>query len=115
MMNRFLALVLAMLFTPVAGLTQSANDQLTQGVQAYNDLECETAIARLNDALQRGLSKTSQVEAYQYLGFCYIEIDRLAEAQQAFEKLLTLNPAYALDPNLWPPKYRGSLNRSKQG
>jgi hypothetical protein len=112
-MNRFLVAVLvATLLTPLAVSAQTGDDKLTQGIRAYNELELEAAVTLLNEALQLGLSETSQIEAYKYLGFCYIDTNRLGEARNAFDNLLKLNPAYTLDPNL-PPKYLNPFNAAK--
>jgi tetratricopeptide (TPR) repeat protein len=102
--NRFLTLALILWLTPATLLAQSANERLTQGIVAYNELEWETAIQHLNEALRMGLPEASQIEAYRYLGFCYIEINRPDDAKRAFENILKLNAAYELDRNL-PPKY----------
>lgn len=102
-MNRVLvAVLLVLLLIPTIALAQSANDKLIQGIRAQNELDWETAIMFLNDALQLGLSETSLVEAYKYLGFCYIETDQLVKGKEAFESLLNLNPDYQLDPNIQP-------------
>ena len=104
-MNRFLAIaLLVLLFSPVVVFAQSANDKLIQGIKAYNELEWEAAIRLFNDALQLGLSRTSQIAVYKYLGFCYIETDRPAMAKKAFEDILNMDPDYRLDPNI-SPKY----------
>lgn len=113
-MNGLYTLVLTVvLLAPAAGFAQSATDLLTQGIQAYEELEWETAITRLDEALKLGLQESSQVEAYKYLGFCYIETDQLSKAKKAFGTLLDLNPAYELDPNVWPPKYREVFDQVK--
>jgi len=112
-MNRFLVLTMVVvLFMPIAAFAQSANEKLNQGIRSYEELELETAITLLNEALRLGLPKPSQIEAYKHLGFCYIDTDRSADAQKAFESLLKLNPAYELDPNL-SPKYLNPFNSVK--
>ena len=112
-MNRLLVFAMvAVLFMPIVAFAQSANEKLNQGIRSYEELELETAIMLLNEALRLGLPKPSQIEAYKHLGFCYIDTDRSADTQKAFESLLKLNSAYELDSSL-PPKYLNAFSSVK--
>jgi len=98
--NRHVVMIsIVLAFIPTFILAQGSNDQIIQGIKAFSELDWEKSIMSFNNALQLGLSEKAQIEAYKYLGFCYIETGEQKKAKDTFKCLLYLNPNYELDPN----------------
>lgn len=86
------------------------DDSLVRMLEAaksfYNGGEYESAIRKLEDALQylKQLESGEQVEAYKYLAFSYVAFGDNEKARAQFKKALILNPALELDPAQVSPK-----------
>jgi hypothetical protein len=101
----------AVLAVVVGGMTlshevsaQSAEATLEQGVQAYRELEMESAGWLLRQALADSRLDTRQrITALGYLGAAEVYRDRRDSALAAFTRLLRLEPFHALDPLVFNP------------
>ena len=107
------ALLIAMLiisFLSVSPLAQAVNPQVNRAIEAYDELEWQTAITLLQQAMQLDLSQEDQVMALQYLAFCQIEEGEIEQAERSFVTILNLSATYQLS-NEWSPKYRDVLKQ----
>ena len=107
------ALLIAMLiisFLSVSPLAQAVNPQVNRAIEAYDELEWQTAITLLQQAMQLDLSQEDQVMALQYLAFCQIEEGEIEQAKRSFIAILNLSATYQLSDE-WSPKYRNILNQ----
>jgi len=84
---------------------------LRDGIRLYNEGDFNGAIKRLNSNDIRGGSPLrTRTTALKYTAFCYCVTSRPKQCQQAFEKALKLDPAFALEPGeeghpLWGPAF----------
>ena len=78
-------------------LADTGNEAIDKGIALYNDLEYETAIEVLNEALaDPNLSMQEMTEGYSHLGLCYLALGQEAPARAAFLKLLEANRDFKL-------------------
>jgi hypothetical protein len=98
------ALALAAVATPLAR-AQSPEASLQQGIQAYRDLEMESAGYLLRRALQsNSLSEADRKTGLSYLGAAELYRDRRDSAVSAFSQLIRLEPRYRLDRLVFTPE-----------
>jgi hypothetical protein len=109
-----LALALATLATPAAR-AQSPETSLAQGIQAYRDLEMESAGWLLRRALQSdGLSQADRKRGLCYLGAAELYRDRRDSAVSAFVQLIRLDPRYRLDRLVFTPEVQTVLEQARR-
>jgi tetratricopeptide (TPR) repeat protein len=77
---------------------------LTDGINAYNQVEYGPALMYLKAALQQSRRSDDLATAYFYLGCTYLAMDRRDQAREAFETLLAFRPTYVPDRRLTSPK-----------
>jgi hypothetical protein len=98
-----LALVLAAAASPARA--QAPEASLQQGIQAYRDLEMESAGWLLRRALQSPtLSEAERKTGLCYLGAAELYRDRRDSAVSAFAQLIRLDPRYRLDRLVFTPE-----------
>lgn len=107
MKTTLLAVALAV-FTARAARAQSPEASLHQGIQAYRDLEMESAGWLLRRALHSSaLSEANRKTGLCYLGAAEVYRDRRDSAVSAFAQLIRLDPRYRLDRLLFTPEVQG--------
>ncbi len=103
-MNRAerISLLLALVAVLAVGTLRTAradtgNTEIDKGVALYNDLEFESAIDVLEQALaQPGLSTEEATEGYVHLALSYLALDQKDKARVALKKLIEAAPRYEL-------------------
>ena len=94
---------------------QSPDEQLTQGVQAYRELEMESASWLLRQALSSNKLKTDDRKtALSYLGAAEFYRDRRDSTIAAFGELVRLDPDYRLDKLVFPPDVQQALEEARR-
>jgi hypothetical protein len=100
-------LLVALLAVPAGALAQSP-DVLSQGIQAYDDLEFEQAAGLFRRALATqggsGLSRDDVARALIYLTATELLRDRKDSARAIARRLVVTNPRYRPDELLFPPQ-----------
>lgn len=97
----------------------SGRDQvaLREGIRLYNEGDFNGAIKRLSSNDIRGGSPLrTRVTALKYTAFSYCVTSRPKQCEQAFEKILKIDPDFTLEPGeqghpLWGPAFE----RAKRG
>jgi tetratricopeptide (TPR) repeat protein len=92
---------------------QSGRDQaaLREGIRLYNEGDFNGAIKRLNSNDIRASSPVRiRVEALKYQAFSYCVTSRPKQCEQAFEKILAIDPDFTLESGeeghpLWGPAF----------
>jgi hypothetical protein len=110
-----LALLAAAL--PVAGpaAAQSPDKELVQGVQAYRELEMESASWLLRQALSdERLKPDDRKTALSYLGAAEFYRDRRDSALAAFGQLVRLDPDFRLDRLVFPPDAQEAFEEARR-
>jgi hypothetical protein len=103
-------LVVVALLTAVVsrGRAQTPAERLAAGVQAYANLDYDSAAALLRTALDSAgtaaLSDSERVRALVYLGATELFRDHRDSASAAFRRLLGIEPRYRPDQLVFPPE-----------
>jgi hypothetical protein len=101
---------------PRVALAQVARDSaealLAAGVVAYDDLDYPNAIALLEQALAKGLSKEAQLKAYDYIAFSSVGEGQEAAAEEAFRKVLAIDASHKLAESV-SPRIQAVFDRAK--
>jgi hypothetical protein len=109
-----LALALVATAAPVAR-AQSPEASLAQGIQAYRDLEMESAGYLLRRALQSNvLNETDRKTGLCYLGAAELYRDRRDSALSAFVQLIQLEPRYRLDRLVFTPEVQTLFEQARR-
>lgn len=105
------ALLLALLLTALAAgpaRAQTPAEWLARGVRAYQDLDYDSAAARLRTALDSAgtpaLSDSERVRTLVYLGATELYREHRDSASAAFGRLLLLDPRYRPDQLVFSPE-----------
>ena len=91
---------------------QSKGEQsLSSGIKNYEDANYKDALQDLQNSLDAGLSKASEVKARKYLAFIHCVSGREKQCYDEFNKALDLNPDLELTPAeaghpVWGPVFR---------
>jgi tetratricopeptide (TPR) repeat protein len=80
----------ALLLAPALAAQQS--DSLRRAQAAYDALDYQGAISAAKAALAGRLAREDQISAYELLGFAYGALDSTAQAVDAFQRLIFLDP-----------------------
>jgi len=100
---------------PTAARGQSEKKSLEQGIQAYRELEMESAGWLLRQALASDRLETPQrVTALSYLGAAEFYRDRRDSSLAAYSQLIRIEPYYKLDPLVFGPDVQGIFEEARQ-
>jgi tetratricopeptide (TPR) repeat protein len=84
---------------------------INQASAAYGDLDFEKSLKALQKAFQLpGNTRTQLVRIYHMTGLCYSSLGRYPDAQDAFSRLLTLDPSFRLGADV-SPRVRKPFNQ----
>jgi hypothetical protein len=109
-----LSLAAAVAAAPVVQ-AQSPEASLQQGIQAYRDLEMESAGWLLRRALQsNSLSEADRKTGLCYLGAAELYRDRRDSAVSAFSQLIRLEPRYRLDRLVFTPEVQSVFELARR-
>jgi tetratricopeptide (TPR) repeat protein len=82
------------------------------GVAAYNDLEYDKAIERLQKALRTTLTREEKLVAYKTLAFCHFAVGKRELAVQDFQMVLRIDDSFDLDRRS-PPAERAVFEEAR--
>ncbi|MBN2090311.1 tetratricopeptide repeat protein [candidate division KSB1 bacterium] len=100
----FLISSICLFFSEVIPQENLANE-ISTARNFYNSARFEEAITKLNDLIKiESASEKQRVEAYQLLGFALVAKGYYAQAKEAVEKIIELDPNIQFDPEFVPPK-----------
>jgi hypothetical protein len=103
---------------PRALQAQGADELLSQGVRAYQNLDYDVASGLLRRSLapvgDRGLSDSSRARALMYLGATEIFRGRRDSALVAFRRLVLLDPRYRPDQLVFPPEVSSTYDLARR-
>jgi len=108
-----LAAAAAVLALALAGAARAQNPaaQVTHGIQAYQNLDYDSAAVLLRAALAApgpaALADSDRVRALVYLGATELYRDRRDTAAALFGRLLRIDPRYHIDQLVFPPEVSG--------
>ena len=78
---------------------RKAEQELSAGLQNYEDGNYKAASRSLQNAVDMGLTfKSDQVTAHKYLAFIHCASEREKPCRDEFKKVLELNPKFELTP-----------------
>lgn len=110
-----LAALAGCLVGPARLAAQTADRALSQGIQAYRELEMESASWLLRRALASdGLTSDKRKAALSYLGAAEFYRDRRDSALSAFGQLVELDPEYRLDEVVFPPDAQRAFEEARR-
>ncbi len=110
-----LALLSGMLAMSGRLAAQSPDKELAQGVQAYRELEMESASWLLRQALSSDrLKLDDRKTALSYLGAAEFYRDRRDSALSAFGQLVRLEPDFRLDRLVFPPDAQDAFEEARR-
>lgn len=96
--------LLGLNFSAILSQANLANE-ITTARDLYNSARFEEAITKLNELIKiENAPEKQRVEAYQLLGFALIAKGYYAQAKEAVEKIIELDPNIQFDPEFVPPK-----------
>jgi Tfp pilus assembly protein PilF len=90
--------------------------ELEAGIQKYEDGKYVEAAARLQGALDEGLSAAEEVKAHKYLAFIHCASRREKQCRAEFRKALDKDPGFQLEASeaghpIWGPVFRSVKER----
>lgn len=98
---------------------QEGPDPIASALAAYNDLDFDTAAARLRDALAVGgaqrLSEANRARALMYLGAAELFRGERPAAAEAFRSLLMVQPRFRPDAVIFPPEVVALFQETRIG
>ncbi len=95
--------------------TAEVEGHLESGRALYLQLDFPGVIDAMTRALAvPGASHRQRLEAYEYLGAANLVIDREAEARDAFERMLAIDPYHALREPSGSPKIRAFVEQLRR-
>jgi hypothetical protein len=103
---------------PPAARAQSAHieQELAEGLRLYQDLEYRGAIRALRSVrVDPDATRGQKLRALELIGISYLILGEKAEAEEAFQDLLTIDSGYALQHDEDSPKIREFYDRVKPG
>jgi hypothetical protein len=110
------ALIAIVLALPARGQTTTADSLLRSAQELYDDGNFDGAELAALRGLRAAsaLDELGQLRFHLLLGFVYVARDQRSNALQEFTKVLTVNPAYDLDPVQTSPKIMDVFREAKQ-
>ena len=106
--------VLAMV-APMVARAQSPEQTLEQGIQAYRELEMESAGWLLRQALASDqLDASQRIAALTYLGAAELYRDRRDSALSAYAQLIRQEPYHELDPLVFGPDVQAIFGEARR-
>ncbi|HKU70681.1 MAG TPA: TssQ family T6SS-associated lipoprotein [Burkholderiales bacterium] len=96
-----------------------AEQDLSAGIDKYNDGSYNEAARLLQASLDEGLSaKSDQVKAHKYLAFIHCGSGREAQCRNEFRAALKIDPSFELAANeaghpIWGPVFRSVKGRNR--
>jgi len=90
--------------------------ELSTGIENYEDGKYGDASTALQRALDSGLNNPDKVRAHKYLAFVHCTSGREKQCREEFGKALDINPALELEPAesghpIWGPVFRSAKAR----
>jgi len=115
-MTRLCVCLLFFLLSPLALAQNPPASALDPAIAAYNDQRFPQAITLFQAIAQDEKRPTAdRIEAYKYLGFIHLILNKSQEATDLFRRLLELQPTYTLNPASEPPKFLGPFEEARKG
>lgn len=95
---RFAVAVVALVALSPATFAQDVSPDIRKGIELYEDLEYDDAVAALVSALAAPeIDKPSKIEGYKYLALSYVALRKPNDARDAFRRLLEIDRKYQLE------------------
>lgn len=95
-----------------SGMFQASKGEadLKAGLRSYENGNYNESLKQLQSALDLGLPKSGQLQAYKHLAFIHCASGRQGPCRNEFRKALTIDPAFDLAPAeaghpLWGPVF----------
>ena len=96
---------------PDGGVT----DRIDRGEQRYGDLEFRAAVAFCSDgARDASATKAEQARGWRCVGLSWLALDQKSLAKEAFGRVFTIDPAYAIDESSLSPRQRAFIEEVRK-
>ena len=86
----------------------------SQGMEAYENGEYQLCIDKLSKAIPLLKGEEERIDAFKTMAFAYMAFPRQQEARQQFCNILSLDPAFELDPVMTPPKILAVFQEARE-
>jgi len=98
--------------------TSKGEADLSAGLRSYENGNYNESMKQLQSALDQGLTKSGQLQAYKHLAFIHCASGRQAACRSEFRKALTIDPGFDLTPAeaghpLWGPVFAKEKARAR--
>jgi tetratricopeptide (TPR) repeat protein len=93
---------------------EAVDNFFAQGMKAYENGEYQLSIDKLSKAIPLLKEDKKRIEAFKTMAFAYMAFPRKVEARQQFCNILKLDPAFALDSIMTPPKILAVFQEAKE-
>ncbi len=110
-MLRRTLLVIA-LFAGAARGDEIDSPLVVEGLGAYEALDFPRAVDLLERALAETLTRDETIATFRTLALCHVALDRFEDARRDFERLLRVDPTFALDRTV-SPRVRAALDEAR--
>ena len=104
----------AILIASLQTLASTPPAALDEALRFYWNGEYEQTVSTLDGSCTNELTVGQRLECHQYLAFSLVALGDEEAAEREFMKMLTADPAYRLDPELFSPKILKRFDASRE-